>query len=60
MPGWYGSTTVMKMAFNAGHDASVEAAGSGELPVETLDLRYALYAANTASADSPTHNSQVG
>ena len=50
----------MKMAFDSGYEAGAEDAGGGELLVETLDLRHALYAANTASADSSTHNSQVG
>ena len=34
---------VLKMAFDSGYEAGAEDAGSGELLVETLDLRYALY-----------------
>ncbi len=34
---------LLKMAFDAGYEAGAEDAGSGELLVETLDLRYALY-----------------
>jgi hypothetical protein len=34
---------LLKMAFNSGDEAGAEDAGSGELLVETLDLRYALY-----------------
>ena len=30
-------------AFDAGYEAAAEHAGSGELLIETLDLRYALY-----------------
>ena len=33
---------LLKMAFAAGYEAGVEDAGSGELLVEALDLRYAL------------------
>ena len=42
MPGWNGSTTVMKMAFDSGYEAGAEDAGSGELLAEALDLRYIL------------------
>ena len=34
---------LLKMAFDSGYEAGAEDAGSGELLVETLDLRYALY-----------------
>ncbi len=34
---------LLKMAFDAGYEAGAEDVGSGELLVETLDLRYALY-----------------
>jgi hypothetical protein len=34
---------LLKMAFDTGYEAGAEDAGSGELLVETLDLRYALY-----------------
>jgi hypothetical protein len=34
---------LLKMAFDAGYEAGAEDAGSGELLVETLDLRYALF-----------------
>ena len=33
---------LLKMAFDANYEAGAEDAGSGELLVETLDLRYAL------------------
>ena len=33
---------LLKMAFDSGYEAGAEDAGSGELLVETLDLRYAL------------------
>ena len=34
---------LLKMAFDAGYEAGAEDAGSGELLVEALDLRYALF-----------------
>ncbi len=34
---------LLKMAFDSGYEAGAKDAGSGELLVETLDLRYALY-----------------
>jgi len=34
-----------KMAFDSGYESGADAAGSGELLTETLDLRYALYPA---------------
>ena len=34
---------LLKMAFDSGYEAGAEDAGSGELLVETLDLRYALF-----------------
>ena len=34
---------LLKMAFDSGYEAGAADAGSGELLVETLDLRYALY-----------------
>ena len=34
---------LLGMAFDAGYEAGAEDAGSGELLVETLGLRYALY-----------------
>ena len=33
---------VLRMAFDSGYEAGAEDDGSGELLVETLDLRYAL------------------
>ena len=34
---------LLKMAFDSGYEAGAEDAGRGELLVETLDLRYALF-----------------
>ena len=43
MPTCASPDIVFRMAFDSGYEAGAEDAGSGELLVETLDLRYACY-----------------